>query len=165
MNTRQKLLQNISYIANDVRVKQQNQSNLRIRSQKSRKENVSFIVTKHAQQPKGNINLYQTQIHSPIKNRSINQNKENNVNYAYVPLKNSDELIINSAESHSLNLSYSPSSKKKPQPSCFVLPSRSIKPKMKLTKKALEIRSIYLDKPKAKLNNFINIKGTQKVIR
>ncbi|CAD8119246.1 unnamed protein product [Paramecium sonneborni] len=163
MNTRQKLLQNISYIAGDGRIKQQNQSNLRIRSQKSRKENASFIVTKHAQQPKVNINFYQTQIHSPIKNRSMN--KENNLNYAYVPLKNSDELIINSAESHSLNLSYSPSSKKKPQPSCFVLPSRSIKPKMKLTKKALEIRSIYLDKPKAKQNNFINIKGTQKIMR
>ncbi|CAK59709.1 unnamed protein product (macronuclear) [Paramecium tetraurelia] len=164
MNTRQRLLQNISCIAGNARIKQQqNQSNVRIRSQKSRKENASFIVTKLTQQPKTNINLYQTQIHSPIKNRSMNQNKENNINNAYVAIKNSDELIINSAESHSLNLSYSPSSKKKPQPSCFVLPSRSIKPKLKLTRKTLEIRNIYLDKPKQ--NNFINIKCTQKMIR
>ncbi|CAD8101724.1 unnamed protein product [Paramecium primaurelia] len=165
MNIRQKLLQNISYIAGDARIKQQNQSNLRIRSQKPKKENASFIVTKQTQQLKTNTHLYKTQIHSPIKNRSINQNKENNINNVYEPIKNSDELIINSAESHSLNLSYSPSSKKKPQPSCFVIPSRSIKPKIKLTKKALEIRSIYLDKPKPKQNSFINIKCTYKIIR
>ncbi|CAD8153023.1 unnamed protein product [Paramecium octaurelia] len=146
MNSKNTLVRNYSQIPTFIKTLN-NFKTVRIRSLK----NLS-IQPVAKKSPFTNFSKPNTKFNSPQKNKENLVAKQN-------------ELIINGIDSDSLHFSYSPSSCKKIQCQKQVFNRKLKQNTSKLDKKTQQLCSIYLERPKSKINNLFQNQANQPFIR